>query len=292
MARGAGAVVAYRCRTWRHGDSSDWCPWCCACSRPGSTSPLTGFATPSRATRSRRTPPIPDEAFKRSFERDKAELRELGIPLETGRNSVFDTEDGYRIARQDFELPPIEFTADEAAAVGLAGRLWQHRVAGHRGPHRADQAAGRRHRDRGAARRGRAAPAARQRAGAAGADGGGVRAPGGAVRLPQAVGAGAGEADRRAVGRAVLAGPVVPGRPRPGPRRRAQLPAGPAGRRGQDAGGHRRDQPAGRPGHAGTGPRRQPPARPAGPGAGRAGPGRAAAAAGPAGARAPPRGTC
>jgi proteasome accessory factor B len=66
----------------------------------------------------------PDEAFKRSFERDKAELRELGVPLETGRNSFFDTEDGYRIARQDFELPPIEFTADEAAAVGLAARLW------------------------------------------------------------------------------------------------------------------------------------------------------------------------
>jgi proteasome accessory factor B len=66
----------------------------------------------------------PDEAFKRSFERDKAELRELGIPLETGRNSVFDTEDGYRIARKDFELPPISFAADEAAAVGLAARLW------------------------------------------------------------------------------------------------------------------------------------------------------------------------
>ncbi|MDQ2959073.1 MAG: WYL domain-containing protein, partial [Actinomycetota bacterium] len=66
----------------------------------------------------------PDEAFKRSFERDKAELRELGIPLETGRNSAFDVEDGYRIARKDFELPPIDFTADEAAAVGLAARLW------------------------------------------------------------------------------------------------------------------------------------------------------------------------
>ena len=66
----------------------------------------------------------PEEAFKRSFERDKAELRELGIPLETGRNSAFDTEDGYRIARKDFELPAIEFTADEAAAVGLAARLW------------------------------------------------------------------------------------------------------------------------------------------------------------------------
>ncbi len=66
----------------------------------------------------------PDEAFKRSFERDKAELRELGVPLETGRNSAFDTEDGYRIARKDFELPPISFAADEAAAVGLAARLW------------------------------------------------------------------------------------------------------------------------------------------------------------------------
>jgi proteasome accessory factor B len=66
----------------------------------------------------------PDEAFKRSFERDKAELRELGIPLETGRNSAFDTEDGYRIARKDFELPPIAFAADEAAAVALAARLW------------------------------------------------------------------------------------------------------------------------------------------------------------------------
>ena len=26
-----------------------------------------------------------DEAFKRMFERDKAELREMGVPLETGR---------------------------------------------------------------------------------------------------------------------------------------------------------------------------------------------------------------
>jgi proteasome accessory factor B len=66
----------------------------------------------------------PAEAFKRSFERDKAELRELGVPLETGRNSAFDPEDGYRIARKDFELPPIEFAADEAAALGLAARLW------------------------------------------------------------------------------------------------------------------------------------------------------------------------
>jgi proteasome accessory factor B len=71
-----------------------------------------------------------DEAFKRMFERDKAELRDLGIPLETGRNSTFDTEDGYRIRRRDYELPPIEFDADEAAAVGLAARLWQSATLG------------------------------------------------------------------------------------------------------------------------------------------------------------------
>ena len=66
-----------------------------------------------------------DEAFKRMFERDKAELRELGVPLEVGRNSAFDTEDGYRIARGSYELPEISLRPDEAAAVGLAARLWQ-----------------------------------------------------------------------------------------------------------------------------------------------------------------------
>jgi proteasome accessory factor B len=58
------------------------------------------------------------------FERDKAELRDLGIPLETGRRSAFDTTDGYRIARQDYELGEVELAADEAAAVALAARLW------------------------------------------------------------------------------------------------------------------------------------------------------------------------
>jgi proteasome accessory factor B len=65
-----------------------------------------------------------DEAFFRMFERDKAELRELGVPLETGRRSSFDTVDGYRIARQDYELGDIDLEPDEAAAVALAARLW------------------------------------------------------------------------------------------------------------------------------------------------------------------------
>lgn len=65
-----------------------------------------------------------DEAFSRMFERDKTELRELGIPLETGRNSMFDTVEGYRIARRDYELGDIELAPDEATAVALAVRLW------------------------------------------------------------------------------------------------------------------------------------------------------------------------
>ncbi|WP_104475995.1 WYL domain-containing protein [Actinokineospora auranticolor] len=65
-----------------------------------------------------------DEAFFRTFERDKTELRELGIPLEVGRTSAFDAVDGYRIARRDYELGEIDLEPDEAAAVALAVRLW------------------------------------------------------------------------------------------------------------------------------------------------------------------------
>jgi proteasome accessory factor B len=65
-----------------------------------------------------------DEAFFRMFERDKAELRDLGVPLETGRTPGFDAGEGYRIARRDYELPDIDLEPDEATAVGLAVRLW------------------------------------------------------------------------------------------------------------------------------------------------------------------------
>ena len=68
--------------------------------------------------------PEDDEAFRRMFERDKEELRDLGIPLEVGSDSVWEDEQGYRIAARDYELPDIALTADEAAAVGLAARLW------------------------------------------------------------------------------------------------------------------------------------------------------------------------
>ncbi len=69
--------------------------------------------------------PPEQEAFKRMFERDKEELRDLGIPLETGRASSADDDLGYRISRQDYELPEIHLEADEAAVLGIASRVWQ-----------------------------------------------------------------------------------------------------------------------------------------------------------------------
>ena len=56
--------------------------------------------------------PDEHEAFKRMFERDKEELRELGIPLETGFNSPGDGEAGYRIPRQAYVLPEIRLEPD------------------------------------------------------------------------------------------------------------------------------------------------------------------------------------
>ena len=66
-----------------------------------------------------------DEAFSRMFERDKNELRDLGIPLETGRVSAFDPTEGYRINRDAYALPDIELTDEEAGAVAVAAQLWE-----------------------------------------------------------------------------------------------------------------------------------------------------------------------
>ncbi|WP_017616651.1 helix-turn-helix transcriptional regulator, partial [Nocardiopsis gilva] len=71
-----------------------------------------------------------DAAFKRMFERDKKELRESGIPIETGGGDIWSGEEGYRISRADYELPEIELLPDEAAVLGLAARAWRHAALG------------------------------------------------------------------------------------------------------------------------------------------------------------------
>ena len=72
-------------------------------------------------------PDSTQDAFEKMFERDKDELRSLGVPIEVGQmDAFFDDEPGYRIRPDEFALPDISLTADEAAVVGLATKVWQH----------------------------------------------------------------------------------------------------------------------------------------------------------------------
>ncbi|CAM2760802.1 helix-turn-helix transcriptional regulator [Skermania piniformis] len=67
---------------------------------------------------------VSTEAFYRMFERDKNELRDLGVPLETGTNRGSSVE-GYRINRDAYELPEIDLNSAEAAAVAVAVQMWE-----------------------------------------------------------------------------------------------------------------------------------------------------------------------
>jgi proteasome accessory factor B len=67
--------------------------------------------------------------LERQFERDKDDIRDLGVPLETiespgqaGNNQVL----RYRIPRGAYELPAdISFSAEETALLGMAAMVWR-----------------------------------------------------------------------------------------------------------------------------------------------------------------------
>lgn len=65
-------------------------------------------------------------AFERMFERDKEDLREIGVPIVTLRSDVLvDADDAYRIDPGAYELPPVAFSTAEVAVLGLAAHVWQ-----------------------------------------------------------------------------------------------------------------------------------------------------------------------
>jgi len=67
-----------------------------------------------------------NDAFERMFERDKAALRELAIPVETKPVDLFhDDVLGYRIDRSDWLMPEISLTAPERTYLSLAASAWQ-----------------------------------------------------------------------------------------------------------------------------------------------------------------------
>ena len=68
-----------------------------------------------------------DVAFERKFERDKDELRSMGIPVETISDSSGEVL-GYRIRREEYALPDLHLTAAERAAVAVAAAAWREAV--------------------------------------------------------------------------------------------------------------------------------------------------------------------
>lgn len=67
-----------------------------------------------------------DAAFEKTFERDKEELRSLGVPIEVASlDGFFEDEVGYRIRPEEAQLADVDLTPDEAAVVGLATRVWE-----------------------------------------------------------------------------------------------------------------------------------------------------------------------
>ena len=70
-----------------------------------------------------------DEAFERMFERDKDELRAMGVPIDTVLSPAGDV-DGYRIDVDSYALPEVSFTGPELAVLGLAARAWSDAALG------------------------------------------------------------------------------------------------------------------------------------------------------------------
>lgn len=68
-----------------------------------------------------------DEAFERMFERDKDELRSMGLPIETVTDTMGDTL-GYRIRPSEYEFVDLELSPDDLIVLGVAAQVWDQAV--------------------------------------------------------------------------------------------------------------------------------------------------------------------
>jgi proteasome accessory factor B len=67
------------------------------------------------------------ESMDRMFERDKDDLRTLGITIEVGSlDAFFEDELGYRIRPESYELQAPSISPQELAVLSLAARTWQN----------------------------------------------------------------------------------------------------------------------------------------------------------------------
>jgi proteasome accessory factor B len=69
------------------------------------------------------------EAKERMFERDKDDLRSLGIEIEVGDLDIFfEDEPGYRIPQKSYELNVPNLTSRELALLSIASSLWNDSI--------------------------------------------------------------------------------------------------------------------------------------------------------------------
>jgi len=61
------------------------------------------------------------------FERDKDELRSMGIPVDTVVDDLGEVQ-GYRIPRDSYGMPPLDFTVAERSALAVAAQVWGQAV--------------------------------------------------------------------------------------------------------------------------------------------------------------------
>jgi len=74
--------------------------------------------------------PKADAAFERMFERDKEDLRRLGVPLQTVTDQAHGNDIGYIIDASAASMPPIDLTPAELAVLSLASDYWRDAALG------------------------------------------------------------------------------------------------------------------------------------------------------------------
>ncbi|WP_312179377.1 WYL domain-containing protein [Arthrobacter sp.] len=74
------------------------------------------------------------EAREKLFDRDKAFLREQGIPVESYSDDALYEQDNsvqrYRIRSEEYRLPEVAFTSAESAVLALAAQMWEQAALG------------------------------------------------------------------------------------------------------------------------------------------------------------------
>ena len=69
------------------------------------------------------------ETMERMFERDKDELRNMGIEIEVGQiDPLFEDEVGYLIKSSDIQIQPTDFSKEELMLMTMAANTWKESV--------------------------------------------------------------------------------------------------------------------------------------------------------------------